>query len=226
MSSWMQNIVTRPILAIAPGAREVVGSAIIPPRSEDEAPMRWERLVDSFNDMLAEIDRRTRELGGVEREARAGGRGAQPRRAGGPAPQRGAREQGARTHRAAGDGQPELESFSYSVSPRPAALRCARSTGSAGVGRRFPRAPSPAKQSATCREYAPRHSNMAQLIEDLLKLARVSRGPLERRTVDLGKSRDSWWPSCNNASPAAGGSSVLGRDASRGRPASVARRPR
>jgi len=28
---------------------------------------------------------------------------------------------------------------------------------------------------------------MAQLIEDLLKLARVSRGPLERRTVDLGQ---------------------------------------
>ncbi len=62
MSSWMQNIVTRPILAIAQIAREVVGqrdySRRAPKMSADEVGT----LVDSFNDMLTEIDRRTREL--------------------------------------------------------------------------------------------------------------------------------------------------------------------
>src|SRR5258708_7964597 len=62
MSSWMQNIVTRPILAIAQLAREAVEqrdySRRAPKMSADEVGT----LVDSFNDMLAESDRRSREL--------------------------------------------------------------------------------------------------------------------------------------------------------------------
>jgi len=38
-------------------------------------------------------------------------------------------------------------------------------------------------QSVTCREYA-LDAAQSRLIEDLLNLARVSRGTLERRTVD------------------------------------------
>jgi len=62
MSSWMQNIVTRPILAIAQIAREVVGQRDYSRRAAKMSADEVGTLVDSFNDMLAEIDRRTREL--------------------------------------------------------------------------------------------------------------------------------------------------------------------
>src|SRR3989442_15920021 len=58
----MRNFVTGAILAIAQFARELVGrpdfSRRAPKMSADEVGT----LVDSFNDMLTEIDRRTREL--------------------------------------------------------------------------------------------------------------------------------------------------------------------
>jgi signal transduction histidine kinase len=62
MSTYLQRIVTNPILAIADIAREVVQQKDYSRRaskmSEDEVGL----MVDAFNDMLAEIERRTGEL--------------------------------------------------------------------------------------------------------------------------------------------------------------------
>src|SRR6267378_1612786 len=52
MSSWMQNIVTRPILAIAQVAREVVGQRDYSRRAVKMSADEVGTLVDSFNDML------------------------------------------------------------------------------------------------------------------------------------------------------------------------------
>src|SRR5204863_2948046 len=62
MSSWMQNIVTRPNLAIAQVARELVRKRDYSRRAVKMSADEVGTLVDSFNDMLTEIDRRTREL--------------------------------------------------------------------------------------------------------------------------------------------------------------------
>src|SRR5206468_3931765 len=83
MSSWIQNIVTRPILAIAQVAREVVGQRDYSRRVVTMSADEVGTLVDSFNDMLTEIDRRTRELEacrlGLARQRRGPrGRGAAP----------------------------------------------------------------------------------------------------------------------------------------------------
>jgi len=59
VSSWLQKIVTRPILAIGEVARDVVAqgdySRRAPRISDDEVGT----LVDAFNNMLSEIERRT-----------------------------------------------------------------------------------------------------------------------------------------------------------------------
>src|SRR6266496_632925 len=62
MSSWMQNIVTRPILAIAEIARGVVGRRDYSRRAVKMSADEVGTLVEAFNDMLAEIERRTLEL--------------------------------------------------------------------------------------------------------------------------------------------------------------------
>src|SRR5258708_1074865 len=62
LSWWMQKIVTRPILAIAQIAGGVVGEGDYSRRAAKMSADEVGTLVDSFNDMLAEIDRRTREL--------------------------------------------------------------------------------------------------------------------------------------------------------------------
>src|SRR5258708_24877751 len=62
ISWWMQNIGTRPTLAIARVAGEVVGQRDYPRRAVKMSADEVGTLVDSFNDMLTEIDRRTGEL--------------------------------------------------------------------------------------------------------------------------------------------------------------------
>ncbi|RTL32131.1 MAG: response regulator [Burkholderiales bacterium] len=62
LSSWLQRIITVPVLAIADVAKEVIEQGTFSRRarkiSDDEVGL----LVESFNNMLAEIERRTGEL--------------------------------------------------------------------------------------------------------------------------------------------------------------------
>lgn len=62
VSSWLQTVLTRPILAVAHVAREVMErrdfSLRVRKTTEDEVGV----LVDAFNDMLAELGRRTEAL--------------------------------------------------------------------------------------------------------------------------------------------------------------------
>ncbi|MEJ0047518.1 MAG: response regulator [Rhodospirillales bacterium] len=68
ISAWLQRIVTRPILTIGAVAREVVAqrdySRRAPRTSDDEVGT----LVQSFNDMMEEIERRQRESDAAARE--------------------------------------------------------------------------------------------------------------------------------------------------------------
>lgn len=61
MSTWLQRIVTRPILAIGQIAREVVEQRHYSRRAHKISDDEVGSLVESFNRMLAEIERRTRE---------------------------------------------------------------------------------------------------------------------------------------------------------------------
>src|SRR6266545_4070104 len=133
MSSWMQNIVTRPILAIAEIARGVVGRRDYSRRAVKMSADEVGTLVEAFNDMLEEI-----------------------------------------------------EAFSYSVShDLRAPLRAIDGFGQALVDDFPQHLPEAARRYLARIRSSTRH--MAQLIEDLLNLARVSRGTLAHRAVDLSQ---------------------------------------
>jgi signal transduction histidine kinase len=68
MSSWLQRIVTRPILAIGQIAREVVEQRDYSRRAAKLSDDEVGSLVESFNDMLAEIEHRSREAEASNRE--------------------------------------------------------------------------------------------------------------------------------------------------------------
>ena len=186
MSSWMQNIVTRPILAIAQVAREVVGQRDYSRRAVKMSDDEVGTLVDSFNDMLTEIDRRTRELEAsnakLAQEAEERSRAEREILRLNTELENRVRERTAQLETA----NRELESFSYSVShDLRAPLRAIDGFGQALLDDFPEHLPDDAKRYLSRIRSSTQH--MAQLIEDLLKLARVSRGALERRTVDLGQ---------------------------------------
>src|SRR5712671_2194640 len=186
MSSWMQNIVTRPILAIAQIAREVVGQRDYSRRAAKMSADEVGTLVDSFNDMLAEIDRRTRELEAsnvkLAQEAEERSRAEREVLRLNVELEDRVRERTAQLETA----NRELESFSYSVShDLRAPLRAIDGFGQALVEDFPEQLPADAKRYLSRIRTSTQH--MAQLIEDLLNLARVSRGTLERRTVDLSQ---------------------------------------
>ena len=62
VSSWLQKIVTRPILAIGEVARDVVARGDYSRRAERISTDEVGALVDAFNNMLSEIERRTQAL--------------------------------------------------------------------------------------------------------------------------------------------------------------------
>jgi len=143
-------------------------------------------LVDSFNDMLTEIDRRTRELEAsnakLAQEAEERSRAEREILRLNAELEERVRERTAQLETA----NRELESFSYSVShDLRAPLRAIDGFGQALLDDFPENLPDEAKRYLSRIRSSTQH--MAQLIEDLLKLARVSRGPLERRTVDLGQ---------------------------------------
>lgn len=185
LSARLQRIVTEPILHIVGVARHVVTqgdySRRAPKLSNDEVGV----LTESFNAMLAEVERRDAEL-----------KSSNERLASEVAERKQAEEEILRLNVELEErvrqrtaqfevANQELEAFCYSVShDLRAPLRGIHGFSQALV-QEFP-----ADLSAAAHHFLSRilasAERMEQLIEDLLNLSRVSRGELARRRVDLG----------------------------------------
>ncbi|MGH8106575.1 MAG: sensor histidine kinase, partial [Arenimonas sp.] len=186
MSTYLQRIVTNPVLAIAGVAREVVEQQDYSRRAKKMSDDEVGLLVDSFNGMLVEIERRTSELevSNVELERQVAERSR-------------AEEEILRLNTELEDrvrdrtaqleaANHELEAFSFSVSHDLRAPLRAIDGFSQALLEDFPNdVPEEAQRYLSrIREATLR---MGQLIEDLLNLSRVSRGSLERVEVDMGE---------------------------------------
>jgi signal transduction histidine kinase len=186
LSRQLQHIVTSPLLAIANIAREVTEkrtfSLRAPKLSRDEIGM----LAESFNTMLAEIERATRDLEAsnevLGREIAEHNRAEQEiLRLNAELEQR-VKERTAQLEYTNG----ELEAFCYSVShDLRAPLRAIDGFGQA-LMEDFPKDVSEEAQRYLSRIRSSTQ-RMGQLIEDLLNLSRVSRGGLERRDADVSE---------------------------------------
>ena len=186
MSAQLQRIVTGPILAIAGIAREVVQQGDYSRRAQKLSDDEVGVLADSFNGMLAEIERRTGalEVSNVELERQVAERSRAEQeilRLNAELEDR-VRERTAQLEAA----NHELEAFSFSVSHDLRAPLRAIDGFSQALLEDFPKdVPEEAQRylarirTATLR--------MGQLIEDLLNLSRVSRGALDRMPVDLSE---------------------------------------
>jgi signal transduction histidine kinase len=170
LSFWLQAGISRPIVEIAAVAREVVERKDYSIRARSTTHDEIGTLAMAFNDMLSEIERRTEELEKSTRQLDALNENLERR----------VRERTAQLE----ETNRQLEAFSYSVShDLRAPLRAIDGFGQALIEdygenvndemRRY----LAKMRSATLR--------MAQLIEDLLKLARISRTTLAWQDVDL-----------------------------------------
>ena len=186
MSAQLQRFVTRPVLAIAGIAREVVQRGDYSRRAEKLSDDEVGELADAFNAMLAEIQDRTGQLEITNRELERNG--AERARAEQEVLRLNAELEGRVRDRTAQleAANQELEAFSYTVSHDLRAPLRAIDGFSQALVEDFPEhVPEEALRfigrirSATAR--------MGQLIEDLLNLSRVSRAPLERSAVDVSE---------------------------------------
>ena len=177
MTARMQRIVTHPILDIARIAREVIGRGDYSRRAQKLSEDEVGALVDSFNAMLAEIERRT---GALQREV------AERARAEGEVLRLNevlearVRERTAQLEAA----NRELEAFCYSVShdlraPLRAVdgySRLLEEEHAARLDAEGLRLLGVVRRSAT---------RMGRLIDDLLAFSRFSRQALERQELDM-----------------------------------------
>ena len=184
LSLPLRRMVTRPLLAIAAVAREITERRNFALRAEKLSEDEVGLLSESFNAMLAEIERATKELEALNRESAR--EVSERRRAEGEIlrlnselEQR-VRERTAQLEYTNG----ELEAFCYSVShDLRAPLRSIDGFSQALIE------DCSKELSEAARGYLARirasTERMAQLIEDLLNLSRVSRGDLDLQDVDM-----------------------------------------
>ena len=186
LSRRLQRAVMQPLLAIANIAREVTEKRNYALRAEKLSEDEIGQLAESFNTMLAEIGRATRDLEASNREAAR--EVSERRRAeeevlrlNAELEQR-VRERTAQLEYTNG----ELEAFCYSVSHDLRAPLRAIDGFSQALLEDFP-----ADVPEDARRYLNRIRTstlrMAQLIEDLLNLSRVSRGELLHQEVDVAE---------------------------------------
>lgn len=184
VSLWLQSVITRPILNIAGIAREVVSKRDYSQRAEKLTDDEVGALVDSFNNMLDEIQQRTRELEASNREL---ARESEERQRAGDEVQRLNEQLEQRVQERTAQLEvinQELESFCYSVShDLRGPLRAIDGFSEALIEE----LPDDLNEDAS--RYLQRiraaTQRMGQLIEDLLNLSRVSRQEFEPRPLDL-----------------------------------------
>ena len=186
LSLPLRRMVTRPLLAIAGLAREITERRNFALRAEKLSHDEIGLLSDSFNAMLAEIERATKELEASNRESAR--EVSERRRAEGEILRLNAeleqrvRERTAQLEYTNG----ELEAFCYSVShDLRAPLRSIDGFSQALIED----CSNQLSQDALAYLARIRASTerMAQLIEDLLNLSRVSRGDLEQKDLDVAE---------------------------------------
>lgn len=186
LSSRLQRLVTKPLLAIVDIARDVADRKDYSRRahklSDDEAGL----LVDSFNDMLDEIARRTEALQAANVEL--SGEVAERSRAEQEVMRLNTeledrvRDRTAQLEAA----NHELEAFCFSVSHDLRAPLRAIDGFSQALIEDFPK-DVPEEAGRYLSRIRAATLRMGQLIEDLLNLSRFSRGPLDRSAVDVGE---------------------------------------
>jgi signal transduction histidine kinase len=186
LSAQLQRIVTRPILAIADVARDVMRDRDYSRRADKHGKDEVGVLVDSFNGMLAEIERRTEDLLAsnieLEREVAVRARAEMEVTRLNAELEARVRDRTAQLESA----NHELESFCYSVSHDLRAPLRSIDGFSQALLEDFPRdVPENAQRYLDRIRAATKR--MGQLIEDLLNLSNVSRGTLERSEFDLGE---------------------------------------
>jgi signal transduction histidine kinase len=184
VSLWLQSVITRPILNIAGIAREVVAKRDYSQRADKLTDDEVGALVDSFNDMLDEIQQRTRELEESNREL---ARESEERQRASDEVLRLNEQLEQRVHERTAQLQvinQELESFCYSVSHDLRGPLRAIDGFSEALSEELPE-----ELNDDARRYMERiraaTQRMGQLIEDLLNLSRVSRQDFEPQPVDL-----------------------------------------
>lgn len=184
VSLWLQSVITRPILNIAGIAREVVAKRDYSQRADKLTDDEVGALVDSFNDMLDQIQQQTRELEESNREL---ARESEERQRASDEVLRLNEQLEQRVSERTAQLQvinQELESFCYSVShDLRGPLRAIDGFSEALIEEL------PEGLNDDARRYMERiragTQRMGQLIEDLLNLSRVSRQDFEPRPLDL-----------------------------------------
>jgi signal transduction histidine kinase len=186
LSAPLRRLVTRPVLAIAGIAREVVSQGDYSRRAEKLSDDEVGVLVDAFNAMLSEIERRTAALE-VSNAALADQIGERSRAEQRISQLNAELEQRVRERTAQLEAaNQELEAFSYSVSHDLRAPLRAVDGFSQALVEDFPdHVPDEARRYLSRIRAAT--ERMSQLIEGLLNLSRLARGALVRSPVDVGE---------------------------------------